>query len=438
MKDGAEHRRHATASAQGNAGGCKCPSVHWGVVATAALTLSIPDGYSLGAVWLLLAAIICLFRSGCPSFPPAVTLYVLASATYFMLWVTGAVRDDLGVSALDQPSRFIFAIPVVLALWNIDALRLSTWVAVVVSCVGAAGWAFWQVVLLGLPRADGIANTENFGLVCAVFFGFALSGALWGALKNKPSAFITLMLLGAVAALVGLALSGTRAAWVGAFGVIPLFLVTLLKLKRFKAAGVAVSVGVLMAAAAYSIPQTGLSDRVGKTVADLSGFGAETYYGSVGRRFEAWRGAISLWQESPLVGVGEHGFRTGMEELAAAGFVEPSVSGFRHAHNDWLDMLAKHGPAGLLVLMAIYGVPLVIFLRGFYVAHSPEVLVASVAGLSLVGNFVMFSMAHQALGSNIGIMTYAFWVPVLIGGVLGGSVTGFHVHSAKPSGGAGD
>lgn len=399
--------------------GAGCRGVHWSVIALGALTLSIPDGYSIGAVLLLASSAICLGRGSRPSLSVPVTLYICASIFYVLVWVTATVREDLSLSALDQPLRFIVAIPVLLALWKTNVLSSFAWMAIVVSCLAAAGWAALQVFILGRSRADGIVNTEHFGLVCSVFFGFALAGALWGVLKGKPTRFPAIMLLGAMSALIALGLSGTRAAWLGAFVVFPLFLLTLIKFNRTKAASVALGIGVLMTLGAYFVPQTGLSNRVEQTLTDLNGFSEETHYGSIGRRFEVWRGAIYLWKGSPLVGVGERGFEKGIEELASAGSIQSTVSGFRHAHNDWIDMLTKHGLVGLLVLLAIYGMPFFIFLRGFYVAKTPEVLVASLAGLGLIGNYIVFSMAHQALGSNIGVMTYAFWVPVLIGGVMG-------------------
>ena len=74
-------------------------------------------------------------------------------------------------------------------------------------------------------------------------------------------------------------------------------------------------------------------------------------------RWSLWYAAIEAWRLHPLVGVGTGGFRAAADQIAES---HPNLSfggaSPAHPHNMYLQSLARWGPAGLLLFLALIGV----------------------------------------------------------------------------------
>ena len=104
--------------------------------------------------------------------------------------------------------------------------------------------------------------------------------------------------------------------------------------------------------------------------------------------------------------------------MADRDVIAEEIATFNHAHNDWLNVLAKKGLFGAIWLFAVYAIPLAFFMKRLIRSVDRETCILATAGAMLVINFVTYGMAHNALGSNNGVMTYAFWLAVITGGLV--------------------
>ncbi|MFB9353132.1 O-antigen ligase family protein, partial [Streptomyces heliomycini] len=133
---------------------------------------------------------------------------------------------------------------------------------------------------------------------------------------------------------------------------------------------------------------------------------------SLGARFEMWKGASSMFIERPITGWGTIGYNQRMIEYAEMGLVDEYATRFSHAHNEFLDMAAKRGMAGLLAILALYLIPIRLFSQ--YVAHTdPSLRSISMAGVLLGVMYFDFGLSQVFLAHNSGVMIYAFLLPVL-------------------------
>ena len=118
---------------------------------------------------------------------------------------------------------------------------------------------------------------------------------------------------------------------------------------------------------------------------------------SIGARLEQWRLSWALGASKPLTGWGEKGYYVGKEQLIAEGKFLPYLREIHHSHNDFLDMWAKRGLVGVLMLLVIYIVPIWIFYptrkRVNSIASSDQSLFTA---LSLVG--VMLPVGYFVFG----------------------------------------
>ncbi|CAM3945280.1 hypothetical protein VRRI112168_07300 [Vreelandella rituensis] len=96
------------------------------------------------------------------------------------------------------------------------------------------------------------------------------------------------------------------------------------------------------------------------------------------------------------------------------GVIHPFVTRYGHAHNEIIDAWARRGVIGLIVLLALYLIPMKFFARHF---DSPDLELRSlaVAGVLLSVAYIEFGLSQAFLTHNSGVMMFAFWLAVLWG-----------------------
>lgn len=380
-----------------------------------ALPLVVPSGYSIGAAMLLLGSGVLLWRRprlGLERVDAAVMAVLAVTALIGMIWA-GWIGE--GWRDVDKPVRFLLAVPVLLLVMAYPPRLAWLWSGLAVGAIGAGCWAIWQRFVEGVPRASGDMNPIQYGNLSMLLGVLCLAGLGWAVVQRHRYSWILLMGSGAALGVLSSLLSGSRGGWVG----VPFILLVLYRAYgRDLSMRAALALSALLVVAlvvVYQVKETGVENRVIQAVNNidqyLSGGNRNT---SVGMRFEMWKGAAHLINEKPLSGWGENGYRPAMQELADQGVVDPSAAKFSHAHNEYLDIFAKRGMLGFLSLMALYLVPLTLFVRGFGTPDLSRRSVA-VAGALLSVTYIDFSLTQAFLAHNSGTMMYAFLLAVLWG-----------------------
>jgi O-antigen ligase len=110
-----------------------------------------------------------------------------------------------------------------------------------------------------------------------------------------------------------------------------------------------------------------------------------------------------------------------MQEMVEEGRVSSVVLEFNHAHNEWLDMFAKRGLAGVLALLIFFAVPASLYyqaLRQRPAGHPSAHTALALCGLLTVVGFVGFGMTQVMFAHNNANMMYLFmntlWLAALV------------------------
>ena len=174
-------------------------------------------------------------------------------------------------------------------------------------------------------RASFMLTGMFYCLILPILTAFAINE------REQPrtrrlAAFLT------VFSFVALILTGTRAAIIASVIACPC-LVTAVAKNRAKTLLALFGVGIVLAAAAISYPQT--NARL-QTILDMN-------YQSNSERILVWRSALKMFADHPLLGVGYGNFKT----VYDASYVSPeSVEDIKHTHNNYLQSLVETGLIG--------------------------------------------------------------------------------------------
>ncbi len=89
-----------------------------------------------------------------------------------------------------------------------------------------------------------------------------------------------------------------------------------------------------------------------------------------------------------------------MSEVAAS---------YPHAHNEYIDALGLRGLVGFAALLAVYLVPLRLFLSKLRPSHMNwRVRCYALAGALIPLSYMIFALTDSMFSNNIGVMLYVF------------------------------
>jgi O-antigen ligase len=181
-----------------------------------------------------------------------------------------------------------------------------------------------------------------------------------------------------------LSISGGRTGYLAFIALSPLIVYNFLGQKHiFRIA----AISILIVATLFLSPT--VQHRLDQAVSDVRLYFEGYPKTSIGMRFHGWKGAIRIFLENPLMGVGTDGYQLAMEEFSI-----PALEGvkFGHPTNNFLHMAANHGIVGLISLCWLFAIMLKI---GWKHRHTA----------------IGFSIFSYGLVLLIGSLTY---VPILL------------------------
>ena len=327
-----------------------------------ALAVAIPSGYSYGPTLL---AVISLFVFWRRDYLECLTkeYKVIAGLLflYFLVFLISTMLDGSKLSQLDRPSRALMAMLTLPLLARhkvkLDVLLFGFGVGALVSaCI-----AIYDKFYLGYERAFAFYSmpiqTGNISMSLGIF---CLCGFLWYRAKGE-SKWSYLYLLSTLAGLTGSFLSGTRGGWI----LLPLVVLSVLFFYRSAISKRDRKWLLLILVAVSAIvftPQSGVMNRIYEAKSDVVRYidGSERNT-SLGVRFQLWQSAWDSFIEKPVLGWGHDGLRLSQKQQLEEGKITEFIYSFNyHAHNQYLEDMAKRGLIGLFSLLGILFVPMII------------------------------------------------------------------------------
>ena len=383
-----------------------------------ALSLVFPSGYSIGAFLLLLWSIYMLWERGIPELPKGVWVLSFVMAAYAVFHIADAWFRGEGLRGFDQPSRFIFAIPCLVALFHMQPRWAWVWGGVALGGLSAGIIAYYQRFHEGVGRVHGFMGPEHYGNQSTLLCLLSLVAIFWGSVVARSRLLIIAGVVGFVGGGYGALLSGTRAAWLSALILVPLILLVAIYFRFYKTASALLFSTVMLGFISAGNSEFGVQQRIESSVNEVASYFDGDVRGSAGLRLELWRSAQILFSERPFIGYGQTAYQERITTLAEEGVINHQVSRFNHIHNDWMNALAKGGILGFLVLLGVYLAPITLAAPNVIKPRDIPSGLLAVACLVIVGNFLMYGLMHNALGANNGVITYVFWMVLFVSGAI--------------------
>ena len=333
-----------------------------------ALSLTVPSGYSWGAVLLLVLGLMrwpAVLR-GRVAWPRemrawAVTILLMGLVWSMHIVVNGKlITHSLG---LDRSIKYLLVFLLLPALLDRrpsdTALNWGCWIG----AWGAGLTALWQVGVLGWDRAAGYTNAIQFGNLALLLGAWSGVRAMQAPVRWQKVFGWLALLMGVVASIA----SGSRGGWLTLpalmllgfwFSAPPPASSSQALPRALKAAG------VTLAACMALLALPPVQQRIDIGIHEWRAHEQRAEDTSVGLRRSFWSLALQIGEAHPWIGAGQHGYEAMQKEAVSRKEIPEAALGYNHAHNEWLDMFAKRGLLGVAGLALFFAVPGVMFARG--------------------------------------------------------------------------
>ena len=372
-----------------------------------ALCISVPSGYSYAsAVLLFLSLPLLINKKNYFVLDQNSKYLLLAFLAYVLIQGISIVWDGGALKEFDRPSRVLMGIAILLLCLRYPPRFLWLMNGIATGAIAAGIRALWDQQVTGYERAFEWMMPIQGGDISMSLGLLSLCGVMW-AIKTSSYRHLFYFSIASIMGLLGSILSGSRGGWV-------LFPVILFVGYRIFRDWFSTQIKWSMALALCLLisfclmPQSGVPQRISQAKNDVQlYFTGENKVTSLGHRFEIWKSSIDSFIKKPVFGWGNHGVRLSQEQQYKSGLITKAAYDFNgHAHNQFLDEMAKRGIIGLSALLALFLFPLTIFKRQLANATLVEDKTLAACGVVLVLSTIDYCLSQAFLNHNSGIVFY--------------------------------
>ena len=380
-----------------------------------ALALAVPSGYSYGPALLLLTSL-CFFAMRRLNWvlPRELKLIGLGLLLYFLVMVISVWFDGGKISQIDRASRALMAVAMLPLLASVPVHLPILLSGCGVGALIAFGIAIHDKFILGYERVFNDMMPLQSGNIAMSLGLFCLCGLLWAQKKGRL-AFSFFMLLGSCAGMGASFLSGTRGGWV----LLPVILFTIAMLFKeclYRKATLAMLVGGLLCGGFLIVqPQSGVEARIELAQNDISQYLDKTNLNtSLGIRLQLWQSAWQSFTEKPVFGWGNNSIRESQTAQLARGEISQFIYDFNsHAHNQFLDEMAKRGVVGLGALLLMMLIPLFLVKKRLNQPHNDDVHCGAALLIVTIFSSIDYCLSQAFFGHNSGITFFVVSLVIL-------------------------
>lgn len=315
-----------------------------------------------------------------------------------------------GWRTIDNYARFLLMPWCGLLAFALAPSRFWLWIGAMFGIVFACVIALVEMIS-GVERAGGGGNPIVFANAVLAL----LVLVVYCRPQDKRPWTLPLLAVMLVLGTIAIVLSGSR-------GVLPglglLVLVAAIgsggRGARFRI-GVSLGALLLLLALMCAVPWLTAHMRLENIQTDLQKYSTGHVDSAVGARLEFLSLAWHAFLDHPWTGVGIDRFGTLVSQLPECRTQELTVCTLRHAHNDLAQWSATLGIPGLFLVVALYLLPAIHFLR-IIVAHRLTLPKGSAwAGLMLIVVYVLSGITQSMFAHALTTTLYAVLVGLLLG-----------------------
>ena len=343
------------------------------------------------------------------------SIIVFFVVTFLITVYVGFVYKHIG-----KYLHILLAIPVYIYIRHTGVRLSGLWYGLSLGAIGAAGIAFYDVVIQGLPRAHGITHPIVFGDL-ALVMGF-MSMASLGWFKQRGSWQWIIPCIALLSGLFASVLSQSRGGWIAIPIVVAVFFWFINSIFSFK---LKVTLAALLLAAlsvAYVVPQTGIRYQIERTINSLQQYAGSEITSSkretsVGTRLEMWQASWKMFLDNPILGVGWGNYLNEAKLQVEQGLRNQSAATYDHPHSQYFTALASGGILGVVVTLMLFLVPAWLFFTYINQKNSEEKEQLALAGLLLIVCYMVFGLSEPLLDRSRSVNFFAFYLVVFMAAI---------------------
>jgi O-antigen ligase len=399
------------------------PSRSWRAILLSALVAIIPIAVSvpwkvkaLPILILVITGIVMLARRADTRLRYRVAWAIVAICVLrFAYAVFNIAFHRLGWNELDLPAQTLVFL-ITAAVFTGRLHWRGIWAAFAVTTLVLGGSCIFQRYVMGVDRAYGINGGDwsaiEFTMVTLCMTLFSIIRVI------QPRIALGERWLHGIAVAVGAygaILTHSRGPML-AF--IPALLIVIAvhvrRTSQWRGALIFLGVLVVGVVTATTALDREVVRRFSQVSGEMSTFSKNNSGGPVRERMAMWESAWDAFREHPVVGVGVDQFGTYTRARIAEGEANVVISKYDHPHNEYLEAAATGGVPSLLIVLLLFALPAVHFVRRLD-DRDEWVAVLATAGLAVVTMYVLSAITDNVFYRA---MPHSFFLYLVLGFVM--------------------
>lgn len=336
---------------------------------------------------------------------------ILTTGYFLVMFFSVALSDEVNSTwtHLTRIAFFLFAPFVALLMDRLQIslkrmvylIKIETIIVGIIAITGA-------IIANGAGRYTGMYNANTFSDITVTLI---LLSTIQAKMENTKNFLFTLVAVSF--GMMAIVLSGSRAGFI----VIVLMMIFYLIIQKVIPHGkylraivlflVSMSVFLITMYTTHNI-----QNRLKLINTEISSWEVgRKNTGSVGIRLEMYRAGLKAFAQSPLIGYGYYSSNKVSSRFATTKAASEQMARYWHLHNEYITTMVNAGTVGLLALLALYLVPLRIFLKEL--KDEKNFPYASL-GIFLIVAYATLDIVHGEFGYEyetlwfVFILAYAF------------------------------
>lgn len=378
----------------------------------------VPDAYAFGPALILLLALLSFHWKKLLVGIDSESMALIGVLCLFFLGqaLTLTLHGE-DVSEFDLSTRYVAAAIVMLFVLRYSISASWFFLLVALGALMAGVYGIYLSEFQEVHRATAFDNPIHYGNGALALGLIAFSGLVWALKQPHRRLWSAILFLGFSGGIYASLVSGTRSGWV-ALPVVALVGVYAFRQPLVERKVLLALVIITIASGLIVASQADLVEsRTTIAVDEFIDYYEEGRNGtSVGLRLDMWKAGLEAFLRDPLIGSGPTGTDAVVSELIASGQIHPAVQNFRHLHNQYIEVMARHGVIGLTTYILLMAVTFGLFLKK---SHSEvlEVKALALGGAFFVTLHAVVNLTQSMLERNIGVTMFVFMI-VFIWAVL--------------------
>lgn len=370
--------------------------------------LIIPKGYNYAPIILSAIGLIYFIPLKKKlSFSSEDKKLIFSFLFYFCTFLLSIIINKDGIREIDNPSRLLLFIPLLLLFKNFPIKRKKILYAIPSSALITGCVALFQNFALGYEKPFPETMHIQMGDIAISLAISSLIISIYFSIKKEYKSAL-FGIIGLILAVSTSALSGARGGWIG-FPIV--FFIVLVLYRKYINKKLILSLFIITTLGCSTLlsnSKFGIEQRYNEAKSDIINYFEKSNKDtSLGARFDMWENALIAIKEAPIFGHGSKGYNKFRERQVSSGQMAKTTLRFNSLHNQYLESWVKRGIIGFIGLILVILTPLFLFIRNLN-TENLEIKCIAILGVTHIISHLFFFTSQSFLAHNSGNIFYFF------------------------------